>query len=178
MRIFIAIDLSREIINEIKKIQELLKKQNLIVGKFTEPENLHLTLKFLGEVSPEELESVKEKLNNIKFSKFQVSLSEVGAFSKNKIKIIWIKLNGKGIFQIQKAIDESLAEIFKPEARFMSHITIARINKVSDKKSLLKYLNSLKPRKISFILNKFFLKKSELLPEGPIYTDISEFTLE
>jgi 2'-5' RNA ligase len=50
IRSFIAIELPREAINYIKQLQGLIKKQNLFTGKFTEPENLHLTLKFLGEI--------------------------------------------------------------------------------------------------------------------------------
>lgn len=174
-RCFIAIDLSRETINEIKRIQKILKNANLFSGKYTEPENLHLTLKFLGEISQEKVEKVRKKLAEIKFSKFYCEIGEVGVFNKSFIKIIWIKLNGKGVFELQKQIDGILKDIFPIEARFMSHITIARVKK-TNKKEFLEYLKSIKPSKISFKVSKFFLKKSELKEDGPIYSDIEIFS--
>ena len=178
IRCFIALDLPREAINEIKRIQDLIKKKNLFTGKFTEPENLHLTLKFLGEISEEQVENIKKKLSKIKLESFYANLGEVGVFSKSFIKIIWIKLNGKAIWELQKKIDEALSDIFQPEERFMGHITIARVKYVSDKKELLEYLKNLKIKNIKFFVDKFFLKKSLLLPEGPIYSVVSEYSLK
>jgi RNA 2',3'-cyclic 3'-phosphodiesterase len=177
MRTFISIDLPRECVNEIKGIQELLKKQVLFTGKYTEPENLHLTLKFLGDITDEQADEVKKRLSEIKISGFDCELGEIGVFSKSFIKIIWIKLNGKGIFNLQKQIDEKLKDIFKPEERFMSHVTIARVKIVSDKKALVDYLDSIKPKKIMFHVDEFYLKKSELKSEGPEYTDLEKYEL-
>ena len=175
MRAFIALDLPREAINEIKRIQEQIKKRNLFTGKFTETENLHLTLKFLGEISEEDVEKVKTKLKEIKFDSFEANLSEVGVFSESFIKIIWVKFGGRGVFMLQKEIDEKLKDLFTSEDRFMSHITIARVKHVSGKKELLEYLKSVKIKKINFKVDRFFFKKSELFPEGPVYNDIENY---
>ena len=177
MRTFIALDLPREAINEIKGIQKILKNKTLFTGKFTEPENLHLTLKFLGEVDEDKIKEIKKRLKEIKIEGFYIEVGDVGVFTKSFIKIIWIKLNGKGIFQLQKEIDERLEDLSEKEKRFMGHITIARVKHVSDKKSFLEYLKSVKPKKIKFYCNKFYLKKSELKSEGPVYTDLEEYTL-
>src|SRR3989338_6080784 len=205
MRVFIALELPLEIIEEIKKIQKLIWKKTLFSWKLTESENLHLTLKFLGEIedlskkansdalfhssSPNpksksegfgenKIEEVKKKLGEIKLNSFEAFVGEVGVFSRKFIKIIWIKLNGKGVFSLQKEIDEKLKDLFKPEERFMSHITIARVKYVNDKKGLLNYLKSVKPEAKKFKIEKFFLKKSELKPEGPVYEDLEEYKLE
>ena len=176
MRCFIALDLPREVMNQIEEIQNKIKKQNLFTGKFTETENLHLTLKFLGEIKEQQITEVKEKLKKIKSEKFQAELGEIGVFSKKFLKIIWIKL--KGAEKLQKQTDETLKDLFQPEHRFMSHITIARIEKVSDKNKLIAYLKHIKPKQFKFNIDKFFLKKSTLTPEGPVYEDISEYVLE
>ena len=73
MRVFIALDLNREAMNEIKRVQDIIRKKTLVTGKFTETENLHLTLKFLGEVEEKEVDIIKEKLREIKFCSFECS---------------------------------------------------------------------------------------------------------
>jgi 2'-5' RNA ligase len=102
MRAFIALDLPREAINQIEETQKMLAKKNIFRGKFTESENLHLTLKFLGEIEEEKAEEVKRRLAEIKMGEFEARLGEVGVFSKKFIKIIWIKLSGGGVFSLQK----------------------------------------------------------------------------
>jgi len=176
MRVFIAVDLPREAINYIEELQKLIGKQNLFTGKFTEPENLHLTLKFLGEIDAEKVSEIQEKLKTIEFPAFEAELGEVGAFSKKFIKIIWIKLEGK-ITLLQEKIDEALSELFAKENRFMSHITIARVKNVKDKRILLSYIKTMKTQKIKFKVDKFFLKKSELKSEGPVYEDLESYEL-
>jgi RNA 2',3'-cyclic 3'-phosphodiesterase len=179
MRAFIAIDLPYETKQEIIKIQKELEKENLFTGKLTEEENLHLTLKFLGETSENEIEEIKELLGEIKFDKFKVHLSDIGVFSPSFIKIIWIKLEGPGVFNLQKKIDETLIDLFTPEVKFMSHITIARVKQIKDKEKLINFLKieeeNLKKKKIDFKIDKFYLKKSELLKKGPLYTNIEEY---
>ena len=180
IRCFISLDLPREAINHIKEIQRLIKKRNLFIGKFTEPENLHLTLKFLREIDEKMIEKIKERLSKINFKNFEANLGEVGVFSSrysSYIKVIWIKLNGKGVFDLQKQIDECLKDLFEPEFRFMSHITIARVRKVFDKRILVEYLKKIKTKKIRFEIDKFFLKKSELFSEGPVYKDMESYGL-
>ncbi len=177
-RCFIAVDLPRGVISNIEEIQKLIEKQNIFTGKFTEGENLHLTLKFFGEIDEEKAEEVKKILKEIKFDEFEAELGEVGVFSKKFIKIIWVKLNGKGIFSLQKQIDDKLKDLFEKEERFMSHITIARVKNVPDRKKFLDYIKNIKVKKIKFKIDRFFLKKSELKPEGPVYEDIGSYEAE
>jgi len=176
-RCFIALDLPREAINEIKKTQNLIWKKTLFTGKITEPENLHLTLKFLGEINEDKINEIRKRLREIKPKSFEAELGEVGIFSKQFIKIIWVKLNGKGVFQLQKEIDNKLKDLFEPEQRFMGHITIARVKNVKDKEELIEYLENLKIKRIKFKVNEFILKNSELMPEGPVYLDIEKYAL-
>lgn len=177
MRTFIALDLPKEIVAEISRIQKTIWKKTLFTGKLTKNMNLHLTLKFLGEINDEKVEEIRKKLSEIKLESFDCELGEVGVFSKQFIKIIWIKLNGKGIWKLQKEVDEELSDLFNKEDRFMSHITIARVKNVRDKKGLFDYLESVRPKKIKFHVDKFFLKKSELLENGPEYEDIEKYDL-
>lgn len=176
IRCFIALELSREAISYIEELQNLLKRKNLFAGKFTEPENLHLTLKFLGEIPEEKVKEVQKILKKVKFKGFEASLSDVGVFINKYNSILWIKLNGQGIWDLQKLIDDPLENLkIIPEERFMSHITIARMKKIFSKEEFLSYVKNIKTKKVSFKVKEFILKKSELKPEGPVYENIESF---
>jgi len=175
IRTFICIVPPKEIVKEITRVQELIKNKQFI-GKITEPENLHLTLKFLGEISKETLNKIKSILSNVYFNKFEATLSKTGIFSyKKNPRIAWIKISGQGIFDLQAKIDEALSPLFKPEERFMSHLTIARIKYVKNKQDFIKTINSLPLKKLSFQINEFKLIKSELAPLGPKYTTLKTY---
>jgi len=173
MRIFISVDMSKEIQEEIKKIQEKLPE---FKGKKTEPENLHLTLKFFGEVSEKKVEKIKEKLRKVKYNSFGTEIDVFGVFSQKFVKIIWLHL--KNCEGLQEKIDDSLKNLFKPERRFMSHLTIARVKKVKNRKKFLEELQRIKLPEINFKVENFRLKKSELKPDGPKYKIIEEYILD
>jgi 2'-5' RNA ligase len=177
VRCFVALEMPIEAVKEIKKVQEIIRKKNLFIGKFTEPENLHLTLKFLGEIENFKIEKIRKSLRTINLPCFEAKLSKIGFFSPREIRILWVKLEGSGVYELQKVVDESLKEEFLPEEQFMSHITITRIKHVFDKKYFLEYLKSVKIPKIKFKVNKFYLKKSELFELGPVYSDLEEYRL-
>ena len=175
-RVFIAVDFTADVVKEVARVQKVLGGRRF-TGKITELENLHLTLKFLGEISSEMLENVKEKLGEIKIKEFEAKLEGIGSFSfRGRPRIVWIKIGGKGIFSLQKKVDEKLEEIgFKREERFMSHMTIARIKYVKDKKGFVEYVNGIGLKDIRFQINEFKLKESELRSLGPVYRDLEVY---
>lgn len=172
MRTFISIDFPKEILIEIEKIQNKLP---FFIGKKTELENLHLTLKFLGEIDEKKTGLIKDKLREIKFKKFRAEIDEIGVFSKNFIRIIWLHLTN--CEELQKEIDNKLKDFFQPEKRFMSHITIARVKKIEDKKRFLEELKKIKIKKMSFDIGCFKLKKSILTSDKPFYEALENYSL-
>ena len=176
-RCFIAIDLPREVIKEVERVQEEIKKKNIFTGKFTEGENLHLTLKFLGEVSEGKISEVRKKLSGVEMNEFEASLGSVGVFSPRFIKIIWVKILGKDIYELQKKIDDVLSEVFRPEDRFMGHLTIARVSHVKERKLFLEKLKKISVGKMNFKVDGFLLIKSELRPGGPVYSILKKYPL-
>jgi len=177
IRCFVSIGFPKGIISKIKGVQEVLQKRDFFIGKFTEPENIHLTLKFLGEIDEHKIEEVKIKLKGIKFRKFLAQLGDIGVFNEKFIRIIWIQIFGKEVEELQKEIDISLKYLFDPENRFMSHLTIARVKKVLDKKKLLDELKNIKIPDLKFEIDKFYLMKSDLTSDRPVYSVIEEFNL-
>lgn len=170
MRTFIAIDIPNSIKKEIVKIQEKLPK---FKGKKTEFENLHLTLKFLGEVDEKTLAMVKKKLKRIKLNSFETKINSIGIFSD---RIVWLSI--RNCNELQKEIDEKLSVFFEMEKRFMGHLTIARVKELKDKKKFRSEIKKIKIPEMKFIVENFNLKKSKLGKPGPIYEDIEVYNLE
>lgn len=170
IRAFVSVDIPENIKEEIIKIQKILPE---FKGRLTEPQNLHLTLKFLGYVEPKKIELVKEKLKYIKIKPFDSEIKDIGTFTNT---IIWLHLTD--IDELQKSVDDSLSEMFEKERRFMSHLTIARVKNVRNKKRFLEELQEIKfPTRLSFKVDKFQLKKSTLTPKGPVYENLEEYSL-
>ena len=175
MRTFICIDFPLEIEKEIERLQKILLKKKF-TGKLTEPETLHLTLKFLGELSPEEVEKVKAKLKEIKFPVLNLKLDHLGTFNhQGNPRIVWLKLIGAN--KLQNQIDIALKDRFLIENRFMSHLTLARVKYVKDKSGFIDYVKQIKPMKLKFQASSFKLKESTLSPQGPEYKLIEEYSL-
>jgi len=150
------------------------------LGSKGEEHKKHLkawAIKMKGDII-EKIEEAKERMKKIEFDAFDVHLGELGVFSERFVSIIWIKLGGKGIFELQKKVDDALEGLFDKEKRFMSHVTIARPKKVFDKKILLDYLYKIKTKKECFNVKEFFLKSSDLREDGPVYLTIEEYAAE
>jgi 2'-5' RNA ligase len=176
-RCFIAIDLPREIQGEIMRLQKELSAVKTWTGKITEKENLHLTLKFLGEIPAAKLEVVKKRLREIKFPRFNSFVGNLGVFTKERVRIMWVHLIGNELLALQKWVDEALWDLFPKEKRFMSHLTIARVKSVKDKKLFLEEFEKIKTQNLKFETRDFRLIKSELGERGPKYTELEKFPL-
>ena len=188
IRTFLAIELRNEsTINNLIDFCNRLK-QNQSQIKLVEPENLHLTIKFLGNIpeqqAPKIYSILMDEINKKYFPEknYDYILKGVGQF--RKFSVIWIKVMGN--IQIIQDAKNKLEELLytrleiKKDNRpkFQPHLTIGRLRK---EKINYKNLNSLK-NLIEANKNKEFgpftitgikLKKSQLTPKGPIYTDLT-----
>ena len=169
-RLFVAIDLPES------TRQSLANLDPCIPGvRWTEPDQMHLTLGFFGDV-PEDVElKLREKLIGVEFGAFFLPVNGVGAFSsKGALKIIWIGV-GKAhphLFQIHKRVQEAaLAVGIDPELRpWHPHITMARCRDVSAQ-TLRKFLQLNTEFDTGMIrVDAFYLYSSKLTPAGPIHT--------
>ena len=176
-RTFIAIEVSDEVIKEVARVQEEVSKIKF-TGKLTELENLHLTLKFLGEIDEKKIEEAKKRLKMVKFKEMELKLGVAGTFGfRGRPKIVWIKIEGQEIWDLQKKIDSALEGLFEKED-FQSHVTVARLKYVKDSKGFMKHVKNIAVREIKFKVNEFKFKKSELRLLGPVYTDLEVYRSE
>lgn len=180
MRTFISIELPERVRKEIFKEFEKIKTSGVVSGNFVSKDNLHLTLKFLGNVSEEEIEKIKKQLFELPFSKFELVIDGVGFFPSEKyVKILWVDFVSNKLKFIKDIIEEKLFEIGvnKETREFTSHVTVARIKSVKDRTKFLEKVKGTKIKKMSFEVDKISLIKSELTRRGPIYKVVEEFKL-
>ena len=180
MRAFIAFEIPEEIRKKISEFQNELKKKDFLVGNWVK--EYHMTLKFLGEISDDELAAVEEKLNEIAWDikKFKLSLKGLSAFpSLNYVKVLWIRTDkgDKEAKKLQKYIDTDLGNLgFAKEKQYSNHLTICRVKAVKDKKELQKLFDN-EINFGEFEVSEIKIIKSTLTEEGPVYEVLKEFKL-
>jgi len=179
VRTFISIDLPDKIKENIYEIEKNLDLEGI---KVVEYDNLHITLKFIGEVSQIKIDKIAQNLSNISLKPFRLMIHGVGAFpTKKNARIVWIGAKGD-IFPLFGSIENELERLnFKKDSHFHPHITIARIKKQNKdiKDKIEKFLDDYYNIEIgSLFIDNFRLKKSTLTDKGPIYETIEEFKME
>jgi len=174
MRLFIAIELPAEIKEHLEQLQKRIDGH---FAQLTLAKEIHLTLKFLGEVNEQKLAELKQKLDKIDFGEFAVSLGKIGIFpDEHYVKVVWVGVEPENsIVALQQKIEKSLAGLFEQDTRFTSHLTLARVKFVKDKKMFIENLKKLAAEKKEFLVSSFKLIKSTLTPKGPVYETIAEF---
>ena len=183
MRSFISMDIhSKEVLDKIDAFQKKLKSSACPM-KAVERENLHLTLKFLGEISEPSYKRIVESLEPTlqEFSSFEVELKGTGFFpSISDLRVVWVGLNAPEIVYIQKEIEDTVNSMgFAEDKKFVPHLTVCRIKSSLNKKSLLNVLDDYKNYEFGADMIKGInFKKSTLTPSGPIYETLKEFKLK
>ncbi len=182
MRAFIAIDLNDEVREGLVRAQERIGNKAAKI-KFVEPENLHVTLKFLGEIDETTAEEVKKALAGIakKHRKHRVRVRGIGTFpNPNYVRVIWAGIeNDGGIKAIAADVEREMRRLgFKKERDFVAHVTLGRVKFVRDRLELAMALKRLANEDFGeFEVNAIELKKSTLTPKGPIYETVARFEL-
>ncbi len=188
MRTFIAIEISEEIRNALAQIESHIKYAGADV-KWVKPENVHLTLKFLGEIDEKKAAEVTAVLDSIArtIKPFKLSVKDIGAFPKiEHPRVVWVGLD-KGAAEttvLAANIDEALSKIgFSKETRpFSPHLTIGRVRSPLNKDKLKEKISSATASiDLSIVplyqISSVILFQSTLTPQGSIYTKIHESRL-
>jgi len=177
MRMFVAIEVPEDTKEYMIEIQKKIGN-DLAKIRFVDKKQMHLTLKFLGEVQLNGIDIIKSKLKKVEFESFSVYLDSIGVFpDENYVKVVWIGLNPEyEIMKLQRIIDESLKELFAKEDNFKIHLTLGRVKFVKDKEKFVRNLRKINIDNKKVNVNGFKLMKSALSQKGPIYEEIASYT--
>lgn len=183
MRVFIGIKPDDSVRETIKNALEPFQKIPTPI-RWVKPENIHLTLKFIGEISPEKKNQLVDGIRNTGFQSAPISLhiSGFGKFGPGEsLNIFWAGIDPiPPLKQVYDRIENTLAgmEIQRETRPFKPHITLGRNKKNFNFKSILALIDRYRDVSIArFELGGFQIFESTLTPEGPIYSILEEVKL-
>lgn len=184
IRTFIAVNLDPEIKDYLASLQNILNIPESKI-KWVEKNNLHLTMKFLGDISLEQTELIKSELKKIasRYSPFIIILSpNIGVFPIYKMpRIIWVGIK-EGISELKEiynSIENKLSNKGFPreDKDFSGHITIGRVKFIRDKNNFIQILKRIEVNNFTQEVGSIDLMESKLTPSGPIYNIAAKFPL-
>jgi len=183
MRAFVALEiLDPEVLDSVVSFQQELSATGADL-KTVERENLHFTVKFLGEITQGQAQEADERLKRLRLGRADVELRGVGAFPNvSRPNVIWVGVppaHEERVGPIAQGTIAALEGIGESDKRpFTAHVTLARVRSTRRISELTLVLRSNTDRSFGEIrLAELKLKSSVLGPRGPAYTDMGRYLL-
>ncbi|VVB53471.1 RNA 2',3'-cyclic phosphodiesterase [uncultured archaeon] len=178
MRLFIATPIPDEIRQHLAEDAKTLREYGIM--KTVEPQNIHITLKFLGETDPQTAKTIEEALTKIPTPPFNISIKGTGAFpTTQKARVIWAGTStGEAeITRLHEEIENTLTPHNIPkDERFHAHTTLARVTTLKNPKGLGEWITRTATNNYGNYTNtQFHLIESKLTPQGPEYKIIRKY---
>ena len=189
IRSFIAIELPTQVKAELKILQQAWKGANSGIVKWVNPDGIHITLKFLGNIDLKQVDKITEiiKLSCQKIQPFTLQLQGTGAFPNlRRVQVVWIGVIGElpALQELFSNIEANLSKIgFPAEGRgFVPHITLARVREnasMSERQALGELINRTKIEKsLNIEVKSINLMRSDLTRTGARYTLLGSVELK
>jgi RNA 2',3'-cyclic 3'-phosphodiesterase len=188
MRCFIAIDIDEKIRSALGDLQQRLRN-GVDVKKgdvnWVNPDNIHLTLKFLGEIKDAKVVEVCNIVSDVagRYESFELDIESVGHFGGKSARVLWVGA-GEGeenLLELQEDIEESLVLAGWPKEtrEFASHLTLCRIRHPAAGAKLAQVSEDYKDFKLGTMpVDSVSVYQSELKPTGPVYTLLGNYKLQ
>lgn len=180
IRLFVALKIPDEIKTYLlDKCREISNKDKFY--RWETPDKLHLTIKFIGEVDEQIVDSISQELDFIKdYKTLELQLTKFGFFFRDRLpRILWAGLeSGESIYKLVEELNSRLSIFSIPVERkkFKPHLTLLRIKKHPGNEFINRF-NEFKLENLNFKSNEIVLMKSELSRAGARYTEIKKYIL-
>jgi RNA 2',3'-cyclic 3'-phosphodiesterase len=184
LRCFIAIDISVQTRNEIGELIDILRECNGDI-KWVMPENVHVTLKFLGETAEDMVPKISASLSAVtaSYKPFSIKIHGTGVFPNRKNpRVIWVGLEDSEMLKGLNDDIENAVSSFgyrKEDKEFRPHLTIGRVRSRRGMITVVNELDNFKERDFGELLvDRIKFMKSELRPKGAEYTCLLDLAFE
>lgn len=188
MRTFIAADLTPEILTRVGRISAHIKQQ-LPGGalKWVSTDNMHLTIKFIGEIQKNKITQVKDLMTHTlqDQSSFEIGIQDLGTYPHiNNPRVIWLGITqGAPLIEIHNQLDNAMRElnIRSDRREYSPHLTLARVRRDADRATVKEISDNLSEFKVDLLgtitMSEITLYESKLSSEGPEYTPLHVVSL-
>ena len=181
---FIALELPPPVISLLHKVQQDLKRLK-IRARWVRPENIHLTLKFLGDINPDHLDKIGDAMAGaaIEFPPVTLTVRGIGVFPGIKRpRVIWVGLGGdiRSLLALQSRLEQELAgaQFPKDKRSFKAHLTLGRIKQPVNPAVIRQMIGEYASlTSDEFTWDQVFLFKSDLKPSGAVYSKLKQTNL-
>ncbi|KON31901.1 hypothetical protein AC478_01915 [miscellaneous Crenarchaeota group-1 archaeon SG8-32-3] len=181
IRSFLAFDIENDtVLNRLATAQKYLIQTRADV-KLVKPQNIHITVRFLGNIKPAMVEKIFREMKEVHFFPFNVQIKGLGAFPNPSYpRIVWAGIT-EGADQLKSVfshLEPRLRDLgFTPDSKgFSPHLTIARVRSGRNRQQLSRFIGENSSFEFGSVNAKCLrLKKSELTPRGPVYSNLKEF---
>ncbi len=188
MRVFIAIDIDEQIRKALGSLQNELQSKVDIKrsdAKWVNPDRIHLTLKFLGEIKDEQVVDVCNITKEVagRHESFELDVESVGYFGGRSARVLWVG-TGQGcenMLQLQSDLEQQLALAGWPKEtrKFSGHLTLCRVRNSKAGVKLAQVTEEYKDFKLGTIsADSVSVYQSQLMPKGPVYTVLGNYRLQ
>ena len=183
MRLFVSVDLDG-LAEEIADVQALFEDAGGL--RLTDPEQAHITLKFLGDTDESQVRELTTALENAiedsGVAPFDVSFGGLGVFPHlDYISVVWlgVRSGGESLERLYEAIERRTTKLgFDPEEHdFTPHVTLARMEHAGGKEVVQDVVSNRDPSGGQITVEEVRLKESTLTPSGPAYSTVETFEL-
>jgi 2'-5' RNA ligase len=181
IRSFLAFDIESDtVLNRFATAQKILVQTGADL-KLVEPQNIHITVRFLGNIMPTMVEKIFEEMQKVQFTPFNVQINGLGAFPDLRYpRVVWAGIT-EGADQLKTVfshLEPRLRSLgFAPDSKgFSPHLTIVRVKSGRNKVQLAEFIAKNASYNFGAIKAECLrLKKSDLTPRGPVYSTLKEF---
>ncbi len=186
MRCFIAIDIDKNLRTQIERLQQDLRQKTGLAKpdvKWVDPNLIHLTLKFLGEIKDKDLAGICQIVSNAAagHKSFSIDVEKLGSFG-SPAKVVWVGITAnEDLVKLQKDLQERLQVAGRPKEsrKFSGHLTLCRIKKPRPGRIMQEVIKDYDGLKLgSVLIDSVCIYKSDLTKSGPVYTLISKSSLQ
>jgi len=180
IRSFLAFDINNQsVVQRFTDIHRLLVQTGADL-KLVEPQNIHITMRFLGDIKPTMVDSVHEAMKKVSFSAFDCEIRGLGVFPDLRYaRVVWAGIK-KGAGELKNVFNQLEPNLrllgFRPDLRgFSPHLTLARVKTGRNKAELTRCIQESADYDFGVVkADCLRLKKSVLTPKGPIYSTLKE----
>ena len=188
MRVFIAIDIDKVIKDDLADLQrEMLGKVDIRQGdaKWVNPDVMHLTLKFLGEIDDKQLVDLCKITEEVagRHNRFDIEIGGVGSFGGKSARVLWVGAgkDNENLLKLQDDLETQLAFAGWPEEnrKFEGHLTLCRIKNSKAGFKLAQLTKEYESYRLDVMpVDAVCIYQSELTPQGPVYTLLGKYNLQ